>query len=72
MQNKKEEDITDKGIISVESAKSTEDLQWVKYKGQKTGHGFSAEDANAINDKLKFKKVDKTGIDNKKMDQIEL
>lgn len=54
------------GTFSVESAKSTEDLQWVKYKNQKAGHGFTAEDANAFNDKLKGNKVNKVGLANEK------
>lgn len=54
------------GTFSVESAKTTEDLQWTKYKNEKTGHGFSAEDANALNDQLKGKKVEKTGTANVK------
>ncbi|WP_010260643.1 hypothetical protein [Treponema primitia] len=54
------------GTFSVGSARETENLQWVKYKNQKTGHGFSAEDANALDDRLRGKKVDKIGLSNKK------
>ena len=53
------------GNSSIESTKQTEDLQWTKYKASQ-GHGFSAEDANAVNDKLHFKKVEKVGLDNSK------
>lgn len=55
-----------RGFFSVKSAESIEDLQWVKYKNQKTGHGFSAEDANSLHDKMKRKKVDKIGQSNQK------
>ncbi len=54
------------GIFSTESAKNIEDLQWTKYANEKSGHGFTAEDANALNDKLSGKKVNKVGINNKK------
>lgn len=54
------------GMHSVRSARATEDLQWTKYKNAKGGHGFAAEDANAINDQLRGNKVKKDGILNKK------
>ncbi|WP_315450896.1 hypothetical protein [uncultured Treponema sp.] len=59
---------SEKGILgqsSVFAAKEIESTQWAKYKGEKGGHGFAAEDANALNDKLKGKKVDKVGTSNK-------
>ncbi len=52
------------GQSSVVAAKEIESTQWTKYKGEKGGHGFSAEDANALNDKLRGKKVDKVGTSN--------
>ena len=54
------------GAFSVGSAEATEELQWVKYKNEKTGHGFSAEDINALNDKFRGKKVEKIGLSNEK------
>ena len=54
------------GISSVKSAIAAEDIQWRKYINKKVGHGFSAEDANAINERLRFKKVDKAGTNNEK------
>lgn len=47
------------------SAHSTENQQWTKYKTN-GGHGFSAEDANALTDILKGKKVEKIGLFNEK------
>ena len=47
------------------SANSTENQQWTRYKTP-TGHGFSAEDANALVDILKGKNVDKVGLSNEK------
>lgn len=67
MKNKdKHIDAANQGASSVNSAKSIEDLQWVKYANEKTGHGFSAEDANALNDKLRGRKVAKVGLTNEK------
>jgi hypothetical protein len=37
-----------------------------KYHNQRGGHGFAAEDANALNDRLSFKSVDKIGEGNEK------
>jgi hypothetical protein len=52
------------GQSSVNAAAEIENTQWTKYKGPNGGHGFAAEDANALNDKLRGKKVDKTGLSN--------
>ena len=41
-------------------------IQWRKYSNKKGGHGFAAEDANFLNDELRFKKTLKIGLDNKK------
>jgi hypothetical protein len=60
----KEEKAGIAGASSTQSAKEIENTQWTKYKGPKGGHGFAAEDANALNDKLKGKKVEKTGTNN--------
>ena len=54
-----------KGVASTASTKCTNDQQWTKYRS-KQGHGFAAEDANAMWDKLHGKVVDKVGIDNAK------
>lgn len=54
------------GVASVASTKCTNDLQWTKYHNAKGGHGFAAEDANALHDKWQGKCVDKVGTDNSK------
>lgn len=51
------------GMSSTLNAQATEQLQWTKYQS-KQGHGFAAEDANALCDKLKWRKVDKVGLNN--------
>lgn len=51
------------GISSTASTQCTNDQQWTKYHS-KQGHGFAAEDANAIWDRMHGKKVDKVGLDN--------
>ena len=53
------------GAFVTKSSVQTEDLQWRKYKAAQ-GHGFSAEDANALNDRFHFKEVEKVGISNEK------
>lgn len=53
------------GVASVASTQCTNDQQWTKYHG-KTGHGFAAEDANALHDRFHGKRVDKVGVDNAK------
>ena len=62
---KKEE--KDNSIIvctsSVTTTKCINGQQWTKYHG-KQGHGFAAEDANAIWDSNHGKSFDKVGIDN--------
>jgi uncharacterized protein YcfJ len=52
------------GLSSLKSAQAIEGTQWTKYKGEKGGHGFAAEDANALNEQLKGKNVDKVGMSN--------
>ena len=54
-----------KTSFTTASAHSTENQQWTKYKTN-TGHGFSAEDANALTDILKGKDVEKVGLSNEK------
>ena len=56
----------EEGIGLIEATRQTEDLQWVKYKNERGGHGFAAEDANALSDRMRFKKVEKVGVTNKK------
>ena len=51
------------GYNSVLNAQATEQLQWTKYHA-KQGHGFAAEDMNALCDSHKWKKVDKVGLNN--------
>lgn len=45
------------------SAESLNKQQWTKYH-TRGGHGFSAEDANAMSDAFRGKRVDKVGMDN--------
>jgi len=51
------------GAASAESASNVESTQWVKYHCRQA-HGFAAEDANALYDKLCGKDVDKVGLNN--------
>ena len=51
------------GVSSTASTQCTNNQQWTKYH-TKQGHGFAAEDANAIYDRWHGKSVDKTGLDN--------
>ncbi len=51
------------GAASVKSASAVESTQWTKYRSP-SGHGFAAEDANALHDKLCGKSVDKVGLNN--------
>ena len=53
------------GVASVASTKCINDQQWTKYH-TKGGHGFAAEDANAMADKWCGKHVDKVGVNNAK------
>ena len=46
------------------STKATESTQWRNYRNPKTGHGYAAEDANALYDRLHGRKVVKTGESN--------
>jgi hypothetical protein len=65
MSNKNKE--AEAGIVgngAVQEAIQIEDIQWVKFKNKNVGHGFAAEDANALNDKLRGKKVEKVGKNN--------
>lgn len=51
------------GTTSVNSAINVESTQWTKYSAEQ-GHGFAAEDANALFDSLCGKNVDKVGLNN--------
>ena len=51
------------GISSTASTQCTSDQQWTKYHS-KQGHGFAAEDANAMWERWHGKKVEKVGLDN--------
>ena len=46
------------------STKATESTQWRNYRNARTGHGYAAEDANALYDRLHGRKVFKTGATN--------
>lgn len=46
------------------STKATESTQWRKYRNPKSSHGYAAEDANALYDRLHGRKVVKTGESN--------
>ena len=66
MKNIKNFENAEQGVGLVEATLQTADLQWVKYKNERGGFGFAAEDANALSDKLHFKKVEKVGVNNEK------
>lgn len=51
------------GVSSTASTQCTNDQQWTRYHS-KQGHGFAAEDANAMYDRWHGKSVDKVGVDN--------
>lgn len=51
------------GISSTASSQCTNDQQWTKYHC-KQGHGWAAEDANAMWERMHGKSVDKVGLDN--------
>lgn len=51
------------GVSSTASTQCTNNQQWTKYH-TKQGHGFAAEDANAMYDRWHGKSVDKVGMDN--------
>ena len=60
---------SDSGIIGTAaflSGRATESTQWRQYRcgARPTGHGYAAEDANALADRLHGHKVIKTGWDN--------
>ena len=46
------------------STQATESTQWRKYRNPKSSHGYAAEDANALYDRLHGRKVVKTGESN--------
>lgn len=46
------------------STKATESTQWRKYRNPKSSHGYAAEDANDLYDRLHGRKVFKTGATN--------
>ena len=54
------------GTNSVLSSRATESTQWRQYQcgNRHTGHGFAAEDANALADRRRGHSVQKTGWDN--------
>lgn len=57
------------GVKAFNSSETTSDQQIPKYHTGaegRTGHGYAAEDVNVTFDKLKGKKVEKVGTDNKK------
>lgn len=51
------------GVASATSTMFVNNQQWSKYHGMQ-GHGFAAEDANALRDKWHGKSMDKVGMDN--------
>ena len=53
------------GVASTASTECANQQQWTKYHS-KQGHGFAAEDANALWDQMHGKHVDKVGVDNAK------
>ncbi len=55
---------TSTGVVSTHSATKIEDTQWVKYRNQRGGHGFAAEDVNSQIDRWHGRKVQNVGRDN--------
>lgn len=51
------------GVAAVMNANAIEQTQWPKYHS-KQGHGFAAEDANALHDTMRGKHVDRVGCSN--------
>lgn len=60
---RKNQNSTINGVASTASTQCTNEQQWTKYH-TKQGHGFAAEDANAMYDRWHGKSVDKVGMDN--------
>ena len=60
---KKNQNSTINGVASTASTQCINNQQWTKYHS-KQGHGFAAEDANAMYDRWHGKSVDKVGMDN--------
>ena len=55
------------GYAASMSAEATEEsMQWTKYHSSKGGHGFAAEDGNALWERINGHKVGLVGIDNAK------
>ena len=54
------------GTTAVLSSRATESTQWRQYQcgNRRSGHGYAAEDANALADRLRGHHVQKTGLDN--------
>lgn len=52
------------GYTAERAAEAVEGTQWRHYHSSKGGHGFAAEDANALNDRLRGRVVEKCGPDN--------
>lgn len=48
----------------INAAHLEKDAQFQKYHNTRAGHGFAAEDANALNDTLHGRRVEKTGLSN--------
>lgn len=53
-------------VASISSEATEESMQWTKYHSQCGGHGFAAEDGNALWERLNGHKVELVGIDNAK------
>ena len=51
------------GISTIVSTQCINDQQWTKYHS-KQGHGFAAEDANAMYGRMRGESVEKVGLDN--------
>ena len=54
------------GTATILSSRATESTQWRQYRcgNRPTGHGYAAEDANALADRRHGHRVEKTGWDN--------
>lgn len=60
------DNITNQTYANLDTSTSIEGTQYTKYRNQRGGGGFAAEDANILSDRLRGKKVEVTGMNNAK------
>ncbi|WP_342551906.1 hypothetical protein [Paenibacillus sp. FSL R7-0652] len=63
---KKKNKVGDQSYGNFETSSSIEGAQYTKYRNDKGGGGFAAEDANVLSDRMKAKKVETVGTNNAK------